>query len=358
MKEFIPLASFLVTVTLMDRYRRTAMLLAYRMFCLLRDSGRLMTVQYLAEASRLVVLWLAGNPETQAPREGGKVRVRRDKHGLPCIIPKFLRQQMLREEPGSIRLVLSLLAFYRIVRLPMVLKISTITDLGPIVDPRLVEEIYSTMSRYFRNVPRYQFRFSWRFSVSAGPNGKHATRSCLNDAAAFLFEPKVLWSFVRLAPWYITVYMLFLGVVRYLGLLITTPGKYITPGGEVRLWFPNHFQTPRGDYRRLSLGRLSVKLEAKGKARVFAITDWWSQGLLYHLHTYLFQILKGIGQDGTFDQSAPLRRLRRNMESTVPVFSYDLSAATDRLPVWVQIATLRALCPYASEWAFLLVGRW
>lgn len=107
------------------------------------------------------------------------------------------------------------------------------------------------------------------------------------------------------------------------------------------------------------LGKLATLFEARGKVRVVAITDWWTQVLLAPLHSALFDILKLLPEDGTFDQLAPTKRLIAYVRSSgAKVFSYDLSAATDRLPIAFQIQVLEALCvPWASNWASLLVAR-
>jgi hypothetical protein len=82
------------------------------------------------------------------------------------------------------------------------------------------------------------------------------------------------------------------------------------------------------------LGKLALKAEAAGKIRVFAIVDNWTQWLLHPLHSALFAVLRMIPTDGTFDQLAPVKRLKITRKT--PVFSYDLSAATDRLPLQFQ----------------------
>lgn len=58
--------------------------------------------------------------------------------------------------------------------------------------------------------------------------------------------------------------------------------------------------------------------------------------VLEPLHRALFLILKRIPNDGTFNQSAPLHRLNELLRGTKRVFSFDLSQATDRLPVALQ----------------------
>jgi hypothetical protein len=86
------------------------------------------------------------------------------------------------------------------------------------------------------------------------------------------------------------------------------------------------------------LGKLSTKIEPAGKIRVFAIADVWTQTSLLPIHEHVFRILRKIPQDGTFDQDAPLMALQTKLRDKIDksVFSYDLSAATDRFPVEFQ----------------------
>jgi hypothetical protein len=104
------------------------------------------------------------------------------------------------------------------------------------------------------------------------------------------------------------------------------------------------------------LGKLGMKHEAAGKVRVFAMVDAWTNWLLKPLHDMLFDHLKKIPQDGTFDQLGPIKRLQGLGKTKF--WCYDLSAATDRLPVDLQV---RLLAPYmgslAETWKSLLVGR-
>lgn len=52
------------------------------------------------------------------------------------------------------------------------------------------------------------------------------------------------------------------------------------------------------------IGMLKEKLEPAGKVRVFAMVDVWTQSLLRPLHLALFQFLKSLPNDGTFDQTS------------------------------------------------------
>lgn len=109
------------------------------------------------------------------------------------------------------------------------------------------------------------------------------------------------------------------------------------------------------------LGRLSFVYEP-GKIRVVAMVDCFTQWLLYPLHRFIFdKILKVIPQDGTFNHVAPVKKLigvmrERNLSEC---FSYDLSAATDRLPVSIQELLLRVFTSvdFAFHWRKLLTER-
>lgn len=105
------------------------------------------------------------------------------------------------------------------------------------------------------------------------------------------------------------------------------------------------------------MGRLAQKIEPAGKVRIFAIVDGWTQSILRPLHDFLFDVLRNIPQDGTFDQYGPLQLL---VAKNLPFLgSYDLSAATDRLPIDLQRDILGFLFgdTFAKSWVTLLVGR-
>lgn len=107
------------------------------------------------------------------------------------------------------------------------------------------------------------------------------------------------------------------------------------------------------------LGKLAFKEEAAGKLRVFAIVDNFTQWLLDPLHRIIFSILKRIPMDGTFNQVRPIQRLiSKNCKS---YYSLDLTAATDRLPLIIQINLLnkwfQRYPKFGDHWGQLLVGR-
>jgi hypothetical protein len=105
------------------------------------------------------------------------------------------------------------------------------------------------------------------------------------------------------------------------------------------------------------------------------MVDAWTQWLLAPIHEAVFSVLRRLPQDGTFDQLAPVERLITRMQAIKPlkhtwVYSIDLSAATDRLPIRIQMDLMslifrsvanrffRSNASRLSElWRELLVGR-
>jgi hypothetical protein len=114
------------------------------------------------------------------------------------------------------------------------------------------------------------------------------------------------------------------------------------------------------------LGKLGFKPEPAGKVRVFAMVDPWTQWLLDPLHRAIFKLLQAIPQDGTHDQLKPIGTLitwakaqREKSRRAPPLFSFDLSAATDRIPLTLQKVLLSPfLTAWGAEtWGQLMVGR-
>jgi len=100
-----------------------------------------------------------------------------------------------------------------------------------------------------------------------------------------------------------------------------------------------------GGVQTLYVGKLSVVKDQAGKSRVVGVTNYWVQVALFPLHKALFQLLKMIPMDGTHNQTEPLDRLIERAPGGTVFHSFDLSAATDRLPLEAQIQILNCLCP-------------
>jgi len=62
--------------------------------------------------------------------------------------------------------------------------------------------------------------------------------------------------------------------------------------------------------------------------------------VLKPLHQWLFDFLSTLPNDGTFDQHASVKRCMLKVKSSGCSYGYDLSAATDRLPIKLQLSIL------------------
>lgn len=91
------------------------------------------------------------------------------------------------------------------------------------------------------------------------------------------------------------------------------------------------------------LAQLQFKKEPAGKVRVFAMVDFWTQSVLRPLHELLFSLLRKLPNDGTFNQDASFKRCIAKAKVTGYAAGYDLSAATDRLPLFLQVKIIHAL---------------
>jgi len=83
----------------------------------------------------------------------------------------------------------------------------------------------------------------------------------------------------------------------------------------------------------LATGRLAQVLSGAGKRRIFAICNYVKQRLLYPVHKWAMIVLSKIPMDGTFNQIAPIDRLRVSRFKNT--YSFDLKSATDRWPLSV-----------------------
>lgn len=82
---------------------------------------------------RLTTRALAGQPENQddleSSRDSGKILVKRDKSGIPTIIPYDLRKSLLERNNKYVKFILTLLSIYRV--FPTVQKPSLKTIIDP-----------------------------------------------------------------------------------------------------------------------------------------------------------------------------------------------------------------------------------
>jgi hypothetical protein len=349
-----------------EELRPGLMLLQKRIANHIRKGGLTFTYHYLKEVLRLTVRFLAGQAE---PRSfvSGRIMVRTDQYGLPQILPfslriilhkyvaRFLLVGPISEEGSkhgittglrclktqrNVCCILTILSVFRI--FSVFPKVSLKTILDPFSGTGLTLPA-SELGRALLNLPLAVPQMkSPRLLVleTASPNACKSTWGASLDAAAFLYYPKV---FIRLF-----IYNLF---DNYYGsywnawilciMLVAAPVMIII--------------FILGGVQELFIGKLGVVKDQAGKSRIVGITNYWIQVALKPLHKLILEILERIPMDGTFNQEAPLKRLIEKAPEGCTFHSFDLSAATDRLPIDVQAQILNILFPgLGTRWSSLL----
>lgn len=285
-------------------------ILGDRITSLIKCSGKSFTTTYLKEAFRITVKFISGEKERNTLDE---LRMGLS-YGLPKILPSALRNFIRSRDRKETKAILTILSIYRIIKSSPKLKLETITAPYTGVDSPLSSwEIYNFARSVLPRMKLFDSRFV--MSMSAGPNSNPSALGLSKDAIALFDHPKLLHA-------------------------MSTISKTFNCQGLVAnlLYEADILRKAKIQFADLCVSKLAFKEEAAGKVRVFAILDGWTQSILSGLHDSLASILRNIAEDGTFDQDGPLRTLM----ATDPkhLFSFDLSAATDRLPITIQVELL------------------
>lgn len=337
-------------------------------------SGRKATVLYLKEAVRATVQFLAGQKYEYNPTA---VHIKLDKSGLPVIIPKPLRNLIRSIKLGkpttvpmmTARCVLSILSVWRTIRVK-----GTVPDLSTVTAPytgtvtSLRMEI-GVVSRWFPKL-RVREGGSWNILESSGPNAPLSTWGSFADCFAFVYESEVYGNVRRYAlkrrayahfVWLSGLKMV-AELVYFGGTMFALWSLTLHPYLSVLLGLFYTYQYivlfGMGKVKWVT-GRLATFDEGGGKVRIVAILDAWSQWLLRPLHDGIFDLFAQLETDGTRDQTAPLYSLMEYIRiSGATAYSFDMTAATDRMPIWFQAQVLEAFGFNASsEWKRLISER-
>jgi hypothetical protein len=299
-------------------------------------------------------------------------RISRAGDGLPRVIPAYFRIRIRGGDKPTLRLILTIFSIYRVISVPGKLKLATIID-----RPSVPMKNFDVFNQYYKNfillfVPRslswdpmYELRMSGKSQADGNlasrenyPISKASPASASMSSAEFAISASHPWSA------FATALAITGDSALYASLRSVVGATYGIASHTA--WFLHCVSLVRSSLignrllNRLSkvpLGKLGLKMETAGKVRVFAFVDPWTQWALYPLHNYLFRILRTHGLvDGTFNQLRPLGKLM----GCKSLYSLDLSAATDRLPLVIQMNLLTTLFDnreFVSHWAYLLVGR-
>lgn len=328
-------------------------------FRMYKVNGPIQVVKFL-KASQLAIQKAIAGDKIHNLRTLDKdlVRSKLTASGLPTIIPSRDRKLIMSVSGSSvIRFWLTLFSIYRVISIPGTLKLSTI------VDPQVKTDSYLDVVKQFNSFLRES---SARSMFNLNLLSRKADLLLLEAASS---SHKVAWLGMFKDP----------GLLDHLGL-----GSYarnilaLIKQPELRMYFdalssqfpfePNEthiglkdtpledlpIRDPYGQYG----GKLAIKEEAAGKLRVFAMVDVWSQTILKPIEQMLASFLKDLPNDGVYNQELSERRARLKSVNCGRSYGYDLSAATDRLPLLLQSRILDLILPQLGEnWALFLTKR-
>lgn len=280
-----------------------------------------------------------------------------------------------------LRMALTGLTSLRCFRLPCTL------DLEPIVDPGIAPELpkpaliqrFWVLLGYPMRTEKNRRKVEWskfHFSVKAGPNGP-ALLSSLRDLAELpdtlkesllqiggpLFK-RVFSNLEEVGPLFSDLYC-----GRPPMETVTNPTKsgVVSSGEPDPLRASGSSRSGTGYRRRVRprytekkeglLRKLSLIADSEGKTRTVAILDYFSQTVLRPIHFFLFDVLRKLPGDVTFDQDSFVEKVR-GWGPDVVFYSVDLTKATDRFPISVISLVLAQIFgrDFVLHWERIMVG--
>jgi hypothetical protein len=299
-------------------------------------------------------------------------RVSKTPSGIPRVLPPRLRSLMAKGHVVSIRLALTMFSLYRDMEFPGTMKLHTITD--PSTAAKGTIKMMTGLIPRFINVfvkptaPKegmrewLKGRFSYFPISTSSPSSQGVYPSThpanLHRAAMSLTDKQV-------SDLAILVRMTYKDELSKTRNPMYGEQTGMNPIDAIRLAKEDPLNAAWVEYvaKATPTGKLGLKLEAAGKVRVFAMIDPWSQWALYPFHKGIFRVLSRYPEiDGTFDQLKPLKRAYSHSHNkNYGLYSMDLSAATDRLPISIQTPLISAVFGFDARegraWHDTLVNR-
>jgi len=353
LRELIPFGHVCAWVANYDTCLSQYLIILDRIKRLIKYNGTVHTFYYLKAVLQQVTQFIASSDyfEIKIPFDG-KARVKTDRIGLPTIIPLTQRKiiaswksslwTLQSDTPKRRQIIgfLTLLSVYRLLKNKVKVDLSTVTDeftgIIETLNSMILKRSISDLDIHLKRISPSTFIDS----EASGPNEDRSIWGAVSDCFAFIEEPISLWNLISCllkTRSYLIITCFFICMIGSLPL-------YIYEISLARL------------KRHFILGRLSVIHKVAGKARVIGITNYWIQIAFKPLHNAIFDILKNIPQDGTFAQSKPLLDLsKRCGPKKNKFYCFDLSAATDRLPLMIQKDILSLIgITFSKEWYSLM----
>jgi hypothetical protein len=288
--------------------------------------GQLWVISHLKEMKLLYTRHLCGDP---VKRSDHIIGIRKD--GLPKGFP-ILNSIFLTQSDQSVRFTLTLVSISRSIKAWKVPSTDTITKLYSGLDFS-EHDFQPFISKFLKDFGISVQEVNWdrsnyHYSIKAGPIGIATWWSIID--AGWLSEEQLI-NLSKLSE------DLEIEVIRW------------RTFNTLSLW--ERMKSLTMLYTKISR-KLSVIKDLDGKSRVIAILDYWTQSWMKLFHQRVFDILKELPQDRTFNQEP-------QVTFAGPYHSFDLSAATDRFPLKFQKILVKLLLnskTKADAWAELLVG--
>lgn len=332
-----------------------------------KESGITFTIKYWSEVMRLTICSIdmrnkyLKDTNTWVRTHRSRMLSLDNFHGMPSILPTKVKFKLVEIKKGIssgslsrtdlifMKLLLSILSFFRATS-PEFSETKTKTITGKFTGTCLflpeneIRAALKTMESWklrFRSKPSLYFN-----SYKSGPNSTIAVLGIGLDLIAWIMRPKSYIQYCLMS--YRRGYWMLLNTFILCSVIVLPLIPYF------------YFKKERP-----LLGRIAVLPEARGKRRLIGITDWWTQVLLRPLHDDIYKFLATVPQDGTNDQSLPIKNLLKSLDVNCTIRtdgkrlqSMDLSAATDRLPVLLQSQVLNILGFDGDGWRRVLDREW
>jgi hypothetical protein len=316
-----------------------------------KHHGDMYVIKFLKATQLAIQKKIAGSPFSSLREiEPDLPLPRLTKSGLPLIIKLSDRSSIVRGSLTVIRYWLSLSSLYRVLEGPIKSNLNTITD--PFTGDLNV--IHDFQKFLWLNSKRLLTSFVEHFDArklearrilciqKASPSSKVSWNGLFNDLInlnLWLREP----------------------IIKYIQLTNSAKlGDLLDRAEAIIKNEPTLDYVPfHGKENGVHLGQLAFKEEAAGKLRVFAMVDVFTQSLLQPLHLWLFSLFKKLPNDGTHDQERAFDLANELANKYNGSFGFDLSSATDRLPVKIQSYFLSVIFGegFGESWQSILVSR-
>jgi hypothetical protein len=260
-----------------------------------------------------------------------------NKKGIPKVLMPLV--PLLNGGDNEKRIGLTICNIVSLIHLKPELDLGAIMDPGPSLDEAFSLDFQSFL-KGLKYLPKEPYTIesndittSSFFSSKMGPNGQAVINSHL-DALALSKNENVMWAVMR---------MLKVSNPELARLL----SKMIDIFQDVKI---------EGD---LHLSKIAMIAEGGGKTRNIAILDFFSQNALKPIHSRVMNLLKTIPSDATYNQEDGFKRGMRLANLSGYCASYDLSSATDRFPLQLQVDVVRCLFGslVAKDWSCILRDR-